>query len=114
LGNEEETPSAKKNQKTPAQRLQQADDFQEDNNDSMQALSPGDRSGAQAQGTAQAHTLATRTRGSAITGQGTKRGAVAQGSRAGAGKKQRTLVLRDESGSDEDSDDELRFKFKKR
>jgi len=102
------------NQKTPTQRLQQADDFREDSNDSMQALGPDDRSGVHLQGTVQAHTLPTRTRGSAIAGRGTKRGAVAQGTRAGAGKKQKTLVLRDESGSDEDSDDELRFKFKKR
>lgn len=113
MGNEEETPPAKKNQKTP-QRLQQADDFQEDGNDSMQAIGSGDRSGAQPQGTVQTHPLETRTGGSAITGRGTKRGAVTQGTRAGAGKKQKTLVLRDESGSDEDSDDELRFKFKKR
>ena len=114
MGNEEETPPAKNNQKTPTQRLQQADDFQEGGNDSMQAIGSGGRSGAQPQGTTQAHPLATRTRGSAITGRGTKRGAVAQGTRAGAGKKQKTLVLRDESGSDEDSDDELKFKFKKR
>ncbi|RPA97401.1 hypothetical protein L873DRAFT_1131786 [Choiromyces venosus 120613-1] len=112
LDNEEETSSAKKNQKTPAQR-QQANDRQEDSSDYMQTPGPGDRSDVQAQGSTQAHTLATRTRGPAVTSQGTKRGAIAQGSRAGAGKKQKTLVLRDESGSD-DSDDELRFKFKKR
>ncbi|PWW71982.1 hypothetical protein C7212DRAFT_302429 [Tuber magnatum] len=114
LENEEERPSARKIQKTPVHRLQQADGLQEGSNDCMQAPSPGDRSEARARDSAQTHVPATQTRGPAITNQGTKRGANAQGSRAGAGKKQKTLVLRDESGSDEDSDDELRFKFKKR
>lgn len=114
MENEEESPPAKKTQKTPAQQLQQADDRQGESNDCLQAPGPGDHSEAQAQVSAQTHGLTTRTKGLAITSQGTKRGAIAQGSRAGAGKKQKALVLRDESGSGEDSDDELRFKFKKR
>ncbi|CAZ80617.1 unnamed protein product [Tuber melanosporum] len=114
LDNEEETPPTKKSQKVPAQQLQQVVDLQEDSNDCMHALRPGDRLEAQVQGSVQTHPLAARTRGPAVTSQGTKRGAIAQGSRAGAGKKQKTLVLRDGSGSDDDSDDELRFKFKKR
>lgn len=46
---------------------------------------------------------------------GTKRGPPAvQIGRSGGGKKQKTLFLKNESGSEDESEDELKFRFKRK
>lgn len=118
VDNEDETPVTKRNQRTLGPRSQSNSDPQNSDSDSMRTPNFKDHPETQTQMQTQsqtqtrAKTRPVRAGGQSSTGQGAKRPATLQGSRASSGKKQKTLILRDESRSDEESEDDLKFTLK--